>query len=126
MTPALFYVPEAYSTGGAKLMGRNAAGESFLRGFLAHSRSSEFLAVVHEPANGAAFSAAVRAAGRKEPVQVIDWLEIATMAGRGPLFHPDPDLAPYAWQRASERRRRMEPDRNYPYAELALGDGCRG
>ena len=100
MTPALFYVPEAYSTGGAKLMGRNAAGESFLRGFLAHSRSSEFVAVVHEPANGAVFSAAVRAAGRQEPVQVIDWPGIGALAGRGPLFHPDPGLAPYAWQRA--------------------------
>ncbi len=83
MTPALFYVPEAYSTGGAKLMGRNAAGESFLRGFLEHSRSSEFLAVVHEAANGAAFGAAVRAAGRPEPVQVIDWPGIGALAGRG-------------------------------------------
>lgn len=100
MTPALFYVPEAYSTGGAKLMGRNAAGESFLRGFLAHSRSREFIAVVHEAANGAAFGAAVRAAGRQEPVQVITWPEIGVLAGRGPLFHPDPGLAPYAWQRA--------------------------
>ncbi len=100
MTPALFYVPEAYSTGGAKLMGRNAAGESFLRGYLSHGRSSEFLAVVHEAANGAAFTAAVRAAGRQEPVQVIDWPGIGALAGRGPLFHPDPGLAPYAWQRA--------------------------
>lgn len=100
MTPAIFYVPEAYSTGGAKLMGRNAAGESFLRGFLAHSRSSKFIAVVHDAANGAAFSDAVRAAGRQEPVQVIAWPGIVALAGRGPLFHPDPGLAPYAWQRA--------------------------
>ena len=54
-----------------------------------------------KPANGAAFSAAVRAAGRQEPVQVIDWPEIGALAGRGPLFHPDPGLAPYAWQRAT-------------------------
>lgn len=100
MTPALFFVPEAYSTSGAKLMGRNAAGESFLRGFLAHGRSSEFIAVVHQLANGAVFTATVRAAGRQEPVRVIDWPGIGALAGCGPLFHPDPGLAPYAWQRA--------------------------
>jgi len=42
MTAAIFYHPEAYSTCGPKLMGRNAAGESFLRGFVAHSTASEF------------------------------------------------------------------------------------
>jgi alpha-maltose-1-phosphate synthase len=101
MTPALFYVPEAYSTGGPKLMGRNAAGESFLRGFLAHSRSSEFLAVVHTRESAAAFAAAVRESGCEKPARVIDWLEISKMAGRGPLFNPDPDLGRFAWQRAA-------------------------
>jgi len=31
MTAAIYYHPEAYTTSGPKLMGRNAAGESFLR-----------------------------------------------------------------------------------------------
>jgi hypothetical protein len=39
---AIYYHPEAYSIGGPKLMGRNAAGESFLRGFLLHSKTSEY------------------------------------------------------------------------------------
>jgi starch synthase len=34
MTAAIYYHPEAYTTSGPKLMGRNAAGESFLRGVL--------------------------------------------------------------------------------------------
>jgi len=33
MTAAIYYHPEAYTTSGPSLMGRNAAAESFLRGF---------------------------------------------------------------------------------------------
>jgi len=49
MTAAIYYHPEAYTTGGPKLMGRNAAGESFLRGFLSHSKATEFWAQVQKP-----------------------------------------------------------------------------
>jgi hypothetical protein len=34
MNPCIYYHPEAYTTSGPKLMGRHAAGESFLRGFV--------------------------------------------------------------------------------------------
>ncbi len=37
MAAALYYYSDAYTTSSPKLMGRNAAGESFLRGFLTHS-----------------------------------------------------------------------------------------
>ena len=36
MSACIYYHPEAYTTSGPKLMGRNAAGESFLRGFVSH------------------------------------------------------------------------------------------
>ena len=49
MTAAIYYHPEVYSTSGPKLMGRNAAGESFLRGFVAHSTTSEFGVQVRAP-----------------------------------------------------------------------------
>jgi len=42
MTAALYYHPEAYTMSGPKLMGRNVAGESFLRGFLSHSTADTF------------------------------------------------------------------------------------
>lgn len=41
---ALFYQPEAYSTSGSRLMGRNAAGESFFKGLLKHSKTLELYA----------------------------------------------------------------------------------
>jgi hypothetical protein len=49
--PAIHFHPEAYSTGGPKLMGRNAAGESFLRGFLRHSRADGFFVDVRDPSH---------------------------------------------------------------------------
>ena len=50
MTPAIFYHPEAYSTNGPQLMGRNAAGKSFLRGFLQHRSTEGFCIVVDDRA----------------------------------------------------------------------------
>ena len=46
--PAIYYHPEAFSISSPKLMGRNAAGESFLRGYLKHSKSKEFWAQVEQ------------------------------------------------------------------------------
>jgi hypothetical protein len=36
MSAAIYYHSKAHTTTGPKLMGRNAAGESFLRGFVTH------------------------------------------------------------------------------------------
>jgi hypothetical protein len=47
MNPAIYYHPEAYTTSGPKLMGRNAAGESFLRGLLSYSKADTFWAQVN-------------------------------------------------------------------------------
>ena len=69
MTAAIYYHPEAYTTSGPKLMCRNAAGESFLRGFLSHSTASEFWAQVPRPEHAQHFSKTVRSAGRQEPVK---------------------------------------------------------
>ena len=45
---AIYYVPEAYSISGEKLMGRNAAGQSFLDGYFRHGRCDTFWACVKE------------------------------------------------------------------------------
>jgi len=80
MSACLFYVPEAYSTAGPKLMGRNAAGESFLRGFLIHSQATEFWAQVQQPAHARHFADTVAAFGRQEPVKAVDKNNLAALA----------------------------------------------
>jgi len=96
---ALFYHPEAYTTSGPKLMGRNAAGQSFLKGFLAHAASPAFWALVDTPAHGEGFRAAVAAAGRSEPAVVLDRAHLHRLAEVGTLFYPGPDVDLHARRR---------------------------
>ena len=83
MTAALYYHPEAYSTSGPKLMGRNAAGESFLRGFLSHSTADTFFVQAQTIDHAHHFAARVAEAGRREPVEAIVGGTIGGLAKAG-------------------------------------------
>ncbi len=100
MTAAIYYHPEAYTTAGPKLMGRNAAGESFLRGFFAHSQTTEFWAQVEKSEHAQAFAAVVKAAGRTEPVKAVDKNSLAALSQPGVVYFPGPGIGDHAWQRA--------------------------
>lgn len=100
MTPAIFYHPEAYSTSGPKLMGRNAAGESFLRGFLTHSRASEFWVQVQHIEHARHFVQLVQSYGRTEPVKAVDKNSLAALSQAGILYYPGPDIGELAFHRA--------------------------
>lgn len=97
---AIYYHPEAYTTTGPKLMGRNAAGEAFLRGWLRHGRASAFWAQVESPAHAQAFAQAVSQAGRTEPARCFDRQGLHHLAEVGLMYLPGPGLGEAAWQRA--------------------------
>lgn len=101
MSAALFYVPDAYVAQGTGVMGRNVAGESFLRGFAAHSRAAEFTALVYTQQHAQEFTAAIRSAGRQEPVQIVTAKVLARLANAGALHYPSPQLGGAALQRAA-------------------------
>jgi len=101
MSACIFFHPEAYSTAGPRLMGRNAAGESFLRGFLAHTQATEFWAQVLAPADAKPFAEAVERARPGAPVRIIDRHALPALAQPGVVYYPGPGLAEYAWQRAA-------------------------
>lgn len=100
MTAAIYFHPEAYTTSGPKLMGRNAAGESFLRGFLAHSKAMEFWAQVEKIEHAQAFAQAVKGAGRSEPVKAVDKNSLAALSQPGVIYYPGPGIGGHAWARA--------------------------
>jgi len=100
MTAALFFHPDGYTTSGPRLMGRQAAGESFLRGFIAHARTDAFWVHATQKEHARAFASAVRALGRKEPVRFIDKTNLREMAQPGVLYLPGPSLGASAWPRA--------------------------
>ncbi len=99
--PAIYYHPEAYTTSGPKLMGRNVAGESFLRGFLSHSTSSEFWAQVQRPEHARHFASAVSSLGRSEPVRSVDKSSLGALAQAGVVYYPGPGIGEHAFHRAA-------------------------
>jgi alpha-maltose-1-phosphate synthase len=101
MTAAIYYHPEAFTTSGPKLMGRNAAGESFLRGFLSHSRAASFWAQVEKPEHARQFTAAVSARGRTEPVRAVDKQSLGALAQVGVVYYPGPGIGEHAFHRAA-------------------------
>lgn len=100
MTAAIYFHPEAYTTSGPRLMGRNAAGESFLRGFFAYSKTDEFWAQVQKHEHAQHFAAAVQNAGRNEPVKAVDKSSLSALAHPGAIYYPGPGLGEHAWHRA--------------------------
>ena len=101
MTAAIYFHPEAYTTSGPKLMGRNAAGESFLRGFLIHSKASEFWAQVEKPEHAQHFAASVNAAGRDGSVKAVDKNNLAALSQPGVVYYPGPGIGEHAWHRVA-------------------------
>lgn len=101
MTAAIYYHPEAYTTSGPKLMGRNAAGESFLRGFLGYSCTSEFFVQVQKLEHAQHFARTAQAFGRSEPVKAVDMNNLKALTEAGTVYYPGPGIGPHAWQRAA-------------------------
>lgn len=100
MTAAIYYHPEAYTTSGPKLMGRNAAGESFLRGFLIYSQANEFWLQVQKPEHAQYFAATAQALNRSEPVKAVDKNSLAALSHTGVVYYPGPGIGEHAFHRA--------------------------
>lgn len=103
MRATLFFHPEGFSTQTPRLMGRNAAGESFLKGFLAYSTAPDVSALVDVAEHGDAFRAAVAQSGRAGDVHVFDRAATARLAETGTLYHPGPDILDHAQRRSLYR-----------------------
>lgn len=100
MTACIFYHPEAYTTSGPRLMGRNAAGESFLRGFITHSKLYEFWVQTDKKEFAQHFARTARAYGRQEQVNWVETKNLHALSKPGLVFNPGPGLAEQAWQRS--------------------------
>ena len=100
MNSVIYYHPEAYTTNGPKLMGRNAAGESFLRGFLNYSNATAFWAQVQKPEHGQHFAAQVKAQGRTESVHAVSPHNLGALSQAGLVYYPGPGIGQHAFHRS--------------------------
>ena len=98
---AIYYHPEAYTTNGPKLMGRNAAGESFLRGFVLHSSAKEFWVQVQKADYAQHFAQKVHSLGRSESVKALDKNNLGGLTQPGVVYYPGPGIGEHAFHRAA-------------------------
>ncbi len=97
---AIYLNPEAYDTSGKALMGRQSAGESFLRGYLKHTRSEAlyFWNVAQRPPEDLkAFISAIAPIPRDS--EIIAREDRGGLARAGNVFLTNPNLAGEAWAR---------------------------
>ena len=72
MRVCINYHPDGYTLEGPRLMGRNVAGESFLRGFAKHSRANKFWVRVEDPKHAQMFGESLKAQERNEPISIVE------------------------------------------------------
>jgi glycosyltransferase involved in cell wall biosynthesis len=96
---AILYRPEAFTTQGTKLMGRQAAGEGFVRGFVRHANVERLFCYAARREHAEHFTAAAQAAGNTRPVTWLNEADPRLPAAAGTLYLPDPSLSAHAWRR---------------------------
>ncbi|CAK0764857.1 Glycosyltransferase family 4 protein [uncultured Gammaproteobacteria bacterium] len=102
---ALYYHPEGFDTARAKLMGRQVAGEGFLRGFARHSGVDRFYCHAANEKAARDFAQRIAHHGGTAPVTWIPMLASADLARAGCLFLSDPGLGSFAWRRRASGQR---------------------
>lgn len=102
---SIYFASDAFSTGGTALMGRQAAGESFLTGFFKHSGLSTFHCYAAQQVEAQAFAAHV---AQYSAIAEVKWAPspaIGAVAEAGCLFYPGPGIGKLAWQRRAVDQR---------------------
>ncbi len=100
MTGAAIHLhPDAHDTTGPRLVGRQAAGEGFLRGYLRHAQVDRFHFLA-EPRHVTPLTATLQRLG--PPARPVNWIRTSQRGALrevGVLQTPGPNLADEAWAR---------------------------
>ena len=105
-TAAVWYQPDGYDTSGQRLVGRQAAGEQFLKAWVRHSGAT--LLPCCSPSKKEFEDFAKRTQAWLPPGKTAQWVPARWLEGLGKvgtLYRPDPALGDYAWQRRSYNQR---------------------
>lgn len=105
-TAAVHYIRDAYDTSGKKLLGRQAAGEGFLRGLVEYGTAERLYCYAKTRQDFSEFCHLIHPWAKKpRPVRWLSANEPTSLAEVGTLYKPDPDIIELVWQRrfASQR-----------------------
>jgi starch synthase len=104
---AIYFEAEGYSTSGPKLMGRHAAGEGFLRGFVRHAEVDTLYCFAANRAAAQTFARLCEQyAQHKKKISWVPFDGLSRLSEAGTLYLPGPNLTEMAW-----RRRRVGSNR---------------
>jgi glycosyltransferase involved in cell wall biosynthesis len=99
-TAAIYYVPDGFDTSGQRLLGRQAAGEGFLKGLVQHGASTRLFCYADSRASLQDFVRRVQPWNKRE--LHVTWVphgDSRGLASAGVLYRPDLMLEEQAWQR---------------------------
>lgn len=99
-TVGVWYERDGYDTSGKRLVGRQAAGEQFLKALVEHGADDTLFCVA--PTKEQFEDYRQRVLGwltREKRIVAVAPQDSAALAKIGCLYRPEPTLAPYAWQR---------------------------
>ena len=102
---AIHYRAEGFDTSRPKLMGRHAAGEGFLKGFVAHSGVETLHCFTASKETAGHFQRLTARFGNKRPVRWLNEHDAASPAAVGTLYLSDPSVSAAAWRRRARGQR---------------------
>lgn len=96
----ILHHPDAVDTGRERLMGRQAAGAGFLKGFCRHSGVERFYCQVLDPVHAEDFQKRVQSYVPAKPVSVVPPEAMSRIDERARTLQvPDPAIGVHAWRR---------------------------
>ncbi len=100
MTASIYFHPDGYTTLGPKLMGRNAAGAAFLRGFLKYAASTEVYAQIEKEEHGLVLKKIIEESGVKKNLNLISQSSLSKLKTPGMSYFPGPNFGKLLWERS--------------------------
>jgi glycosyltransferase involved in cell wall biosynthesis len=104
-TAAIYFTPDGYHTTGEKLMGRQAAGAGFLRGFAATETGDCVWGHLPRSQLAGSFGETMKQAGFDGVTKAITLEQHAQLTEPGCVYFPGPGLAEFAWRRLAAGER---------------------
>lgn len=104
--PAIYYSDESYSISGNKLMGRQSAGDAFLRAYMHQFADSEVEALLYSPKDASPFKAKMQALGHQGGVSSIPLQDFKSLKANT-VYVPSPGIEDLAWHRVRIGERKL-------------------
>ena len=100
MNFGIYFAHEGYTTNKPELMGRHAAGASFIRGLLTHTKGDTVAIVPESGADITEFESLIKKYRPGIEPKVIPRISLKNLGSVGGLFYPGPDIGRAALERS--------------------------